>query len=112
MLGALSGLEHFKYYVCGKKVNLLTNHQAVQPLFKRNRAHKQHSARLTRVLDRTGHFDVNVQYIARKNISLRNNTSRHPIVYDDKTEVECPNNKKDVLTTGDNFVFNQIYGLF
>ena len=44
-----------------KKVNLLINHQALQPLLKRNRAHKQYSARLTRWLDRLSHFDVNVQ---------------------------------------------------
>ena len=35
-----------------KKVNLLTDHQALQPVLKRNRAHKQYSARLTRWLDR------------------------------------------------------------
>ena len=44
-----------------KKVNLLINHQALQPLLTRNRAHKQYSARLTRWLDRLSHFDVNVQ---------------------------------------------------
>ena len=32
LLGALWGLECFTYYVYGKKVNLLTDHQALQPL--------------------------------------------------------------------------------
>ena len=31
LLGALWGLEYFRYYVYGKKVNLLTDHQAQQP---------------------------------------------------------------------------------
>ena len=60
LLGALWGLEYFRYFVYGKKVNLLTDHQALQPLLRKNRAHKQYSARLTRWLDRLSHFDVNV----------------------------------------------------
>ena len=40
--------------------NILTLHQALQPLLKRNRAHKQYSARLTRWLDRLRHFHVKV----------------------------------------------------
>ena len=66
LLGALWGLEYFRYYVYGKRVNLLTDHQALQPLLKKNRAHKQYSARLTRWLDRLSHFDVNVEYTAGK----------------------------------------------
>ena len=49
-----------------KKVNLLTDHQALQPLLKRNRVHKQNRATLTRWLDRLSHFDVNAQYTAAK----------------------------------------------
>ena len=59
MLGALR-LEHFRYYVYGKMVNLLTDHQALLPLLKRKKAHKQYSARLTRSLEILSHFDVNV----------------------------------------------------
>ena len=53
LLGALWGLEYFRYYVYGKRVNLLTDHQALQPLLKNNR--------LTRWLDRLSHFEVNIQ---------------------------------------------------
>ena len=65
LLGALWGLEYFRYYVYGKRVKLLTDHQALQPLLKKIRAHKQYSARLTRWLDRLSHFDVNVQYTVK-----------------------------------------------
>ena len=41
ILGVLWGLEYSRYYDYGKKVNLLTDHQALQPLLKRNWAHKQ-----------------------------------------------------------------------
>ena len=41
LLGALWGLEHFRFYVyLIKRVNLLTDHEALEPLLKRNRAHK------------------------------------------------------------------------
>ena len=66
LLGVLWRLEYFRYYVCGKKVTFLTDHQALRPLLKRNRAHKQYSARLTQLLDRLSHFNVNVQYTAGK----------------------------------------------
>ena len=88
LLGALWGLEYFRYFVYGKRLNLLTDHQALQPLLKRNRAHKQYSARLTRWLDRLGHFDVNVQYTAGKNIPLTDYSSRHPIVNTDESAAE------------------------
>ena len=58
--GALWAIDHFRYYVYGKRVNFLTDHQVPQPLRKRNRARKHDSARLTRWLDRLSHFDVNV----------------------------------------------------
>ena len=51
VLGALWGLEHFRYYVYEKNVILSTAHQALQSLLKRKKAHKQYSARLTRWLD-------------------------------------------------------------
>ena len=88
-------LEYFRYYVYGKRINLLTDHQALQPLLKRNRAHKQYSARLTRWLDQLGHFDVNVQYTAGKIIPLTNYLSRHPIVNELGTEELNANEEKE-----------------
>ena len=38
--------------------------------------------------------------------------SRHPIVYDDKTEAERKNSEHDKLETKEEFVINQIYCLF
>ena len=92
-----------------KKVNLLTDHQALQPLLKRNRAHKQYSARLTRWLDRLSHFDVNVQYTAGKNIPLPDYLSRHPITHQHEAETPCENEESEAE---EEFVINQIYGLF
>ena len=109
LLGVLWGLEYFRYYVYGKRINILTDHQALQTLMKRNRAHKQYSARLTRWLDLLGHFDVNVQYTAGKTIPLTDYLSRHPIVNELGTEELNANEEKEAE---EEFVINQIYGLF
>ena len=105
------GLEYFRYFVYRKRVKLLTDHQALQPLLKKNRAHKQYSARITRWLDRLSHFDVNVQYTAGNNIPLTDYLSRHSIVLTEITELE---NKADGLNEAEaeeEFVIIQIYGL-
>ena len=112
LLGALWGLEYFRYYVYGKRVNLLTDHQALQPLLKRNRAHKQYSARLTRWLDRLSHFDVNVQYTAGKNIPLTDYLSRHPIVNTGENATENNFSGQNEAKSKEEFVINQIHGFF
>ena len=112
LLGALWGLEYFRYYVYGKRVNLLTDHQALQPLLKKNRAHKQYSARQTRWLDRLSHFDVNIQYTAGKNIPLTDYLSRHPIVPTEIAELENKADGQNETEADEEFVVNQRYGLF
>ena len=103
------GPRKFQVLRIRKKVNLLTDHQALQPLLKRNRAHKQYSARLTRWLHRLSHFDVNVQYTAGKNIPLTDYLSRHLILTERQAETPCENEEKEAE---EEFVINQIYGLF
>ena len=92
-----------------KKVKLLTDHQALQPLIKRNRAHKQYSARLKRWLHQLSYFDVNVQYTACKNIPLTDYLSRRPIAHEHEAEASCENEEREAE---EEFVINQIYGLF
>ena len=79
---------------------------------KRNRAHKQYSARLTRRLDRLGHFDVIVQYTAGKNIPSTDYLRRHPIVPTELTELENKADGSNETEAEEEFVINQLYGLF
>ena len=72
------GLEHFSLYIYGKPIKLLTDHQALDPLIKRNRSNKTYSARLTRWLDRLAHFTINVNHIAGKHLALTDYLSRNP----------------------------------
>ena len=79
LLAVVWGLEHFRLYIYGKPIELLTNHQALEPLIKRNRSNKTYSARLTRWLDRLAHFDIQIKHVAGKHLNLTDYLSRNPI---------------------------------
>ena len=106
------GIRILQVLCIRKRVGSLTDHQVLQALLKKNRAHERYSARFTRWLDRLSHFNVNVQYTAGKNIPPTDYLSRHPIVPIEITELD---NKADGLNeavTEEDFIINQIYGLF
>ena len=96
LLAVVWGLEHFRLYIYGKPIELLTDHQALEPLIKRNRTNKTYSARLTRWLDRLAHFDINIKHIAGKHLALTDYLSRNPISkpepienYDEEYVINC-----------------------
>ena len=78
LLAVVWGSEHFRLYIYGKLIKLLTDHQALEPLIKRNRSNKTNSARFTRWLDRLAHFTINVNHIAGKHLALTDYLSRNP----------------------------------
>ena len=95
LLAVVWGLEHFRLYIYGKPIKLLTDHQALEPLIKRNRSNKTYSARLTRWLDRLAHFNINVNHIAGKHLALTDYLSRNPTAppqTDDAYDEEYVNN--------------------
>ena len=79
LLAVVWGLEKFRFHLYGKKVHLYTDHQALEPLIKRNRCNKQYSARLTRWLDRLPHFDISIQHIAGSNLKFTDYLSKNPV---------------------------------
>ena len=79
LLAVVWGLEKLRFHLYGKKVYLYTDHQALEPLIKRNRCNKQCSARLTRWLDRLAHFDIAIQNIAGSNLKFTDYLSRNPV---------------------------------
>ena len=79
ILAAVWGLEKLRFDLYGKKVFLYTDHQALEPLIKRNRCNMQYCARLTRWLDRFAHFDIAIQHIAGSNSKFTTFLSRNPI---------------------------------
>ena len=78
LLAVVWELEHFRLNIYGKPIKLLTDHQALEPLIKRNRSNKTYSARLTRWLDRLAHFTINVNHIAVEHSAFTDYLSRNP----------------------------------
>ena len=72
-------MENFQFHLYGKKVHLYTDHQALEPLIKRNRSNHQYSARLTRWFDRLAHFDIAAQHFAGSNLKFTAYLSRNPV---------------------------------
>ena len=71
------GLEHFRLYIYGKPIKLLTDQPALEPLIKRNRSNKTYCARLTRWVDGLAHISINVSHIAGQDIALTDYFNRN-----------------------------------
>ena len=78
LLAVVWGLERVKFHLYGNQIQLFSDHQALEPLLKRNKSNKQYSARLTRFLDRINHFDISLKYTAGKEIKFTDFISRNP----------------------------------
>ena len=78
LLAVVWGLQRFRFHLYGKQVQLFSDHQALEPLLKRNKTKKQYSARLTRWLDRLNHFDICLKHTAGKEIKFTDFISRNP----------------------------------
>ena len=78
LLAVVWGLERFRSHLYGKQVQPFSDHQALEPLLKKNKTNKQYSARLTRWLDRLNHFDITLKYTAGKEIKFTNFINRNP----------------------------------
>ena len=72
-------MEHFRLHLYGQPIEILTDHQALEPLINENRSNKTYSARLTQWLDRPAHFDVKINHIAGKHLGLPESLSRNPL---------------------------------
>ena len=97
LLAVVWGLERFRFHLYGKQVQLFSDHQALEPLLKRNKTNKHYSARLTRWLDRLNHFDISLKHTAGKEIKFTNFISRNP------TETAAPEENYE-----EEFVINAI----
>ena len=78
---------------------LNADHQALKPLFRRNWAYRQYSARLTTWLDRLALFVSSVHYASGKNVKPTNTFTRHPKTKAsnaDNSEENVINNHRDL----------------
>ena len=90
---------------------MYTDHEALEPLTKRNRCNKQYSARLTRWLDRLAHFDIaiqHIQHIEESSLKFTDYRSQNPV------EGAMPEDKYDeenvISILSEQAKLNLIYG--
>ena len=77
LLAVIWGLERFRFHLYGKQVQLFSDHQALEPLLKRNKQ-INNTVRLTRWLDRLNHFDICLKPTAGEEIKFTDYISRNP----------------------------------
>jgi len=75
-LGVMFGLEHFKFYVLGHKVKVITDHQALTKFLMQN----EPTARNSRWIERIMRYDMEIVHRAGRLIPHVDALSRAPII--------------------------------
>ena len=70
LLAVVWAIEHFKYYLYGRRFTLITDHQTLVSALKSNRGIKTYQSRLTRWIDRLIPFDFDIQHLAGSKMGL------------------------------------------
>ena len=78
LLAVIWALEHFKHYLYGTEYTLQTDYRALLTALNENRGNKTYQSRLTRWVDRSLPFNLNVEHIPGKNMGFADYLSRHP----------------------------------
>ena len=78
MLGVVWSVEHFKYYLYGKPVTVITDHRALLSIMRENRANKSYNIRLTRWVDRLLPSDFTIDHLPGSKMGLVDYISRDP----------------------------------
>ena len=79
LLAAVWAIDHFKYYLCGCRFTLITDHQALVSALNSNRSNKTYQSRLTRWIDRLIPFDFDIKHLSGSKMVLIDYFSRHPV---------------------------------
>ena len=75
---------------------LYSDHQALEPLIKKNRSKKLYGEKITRWLDRLTHTDISIQHFAGRNLTITDYRKRNLVgrtmpekIYDEKYVITC-----------------------
>ena len=71
LLAIVWAFEHFKYYICGNKFELQTDHKQFLSALKNNRGNKAYQSRLSRWVDRLLPFNFTIEHIPGKKRGIR-----------------------------------------
>ena len=64
LLAAVWAIDHFKYYLYGRRFTLITDHQALVSALNSNKSNKTYQSRLTRWTDRLLPFDFDIKHLS------------------------------------------------
>ena len=85
-----------------------SDHQALVPLFQRNRAHQQYNARPTRWWDRLAYFVISLKHTGGTNLAVTDYYSRHST---EENLIEKNHEEENVINiVSERFELNQEYG--
>ena len=79
LLAAVWAIDHFKYYLYGRRFTLITDHQALVSALNSNKSNKTYQSRLTRWIDRLIPFDFDIKHLSGSKMGLIDYISRHPV---------------------------------
>ena len=79
LLAAVWAIEHFKYYLYGRKLTLITDHQALVSALQCKKNNKVYQSRLTRWIYRLLPFDFDIKHLAGSKMGLIDYIPRHPV---------------------------------
>ena len=79
LLAAVWAIDHFKYYLYGRRFTLITDHQALVSALNSNKSNKTYQSRLTRWIDRLLPFDFDIKHLSGSKMGLIDYILRHPV---------------------------------
>ena len=78
MLAIVSGTEHFKHYLLGRKFTVESDHKALISVLNKQKPNKTYSSRLTRWKERLLIFDFDISYKQGSLMGITDLLSRNP----------------------------------
>jgi len=93
LLAIVFGLEHFKYFITGLKINVETDHRPLLGLFKKDISDL--SPRLQKLMLRTLGYDFTLQYVPGKELYVADCLSRSPLPSPNVAtqDIDCAQNR-------------------
>ena len=79
LLAAVWAIDHFKYYLYGRRFTLITDHQALVSALNSNKNNKTYQSRLTRWIDGLLPFDFDIKHLSGSKMGLIDYILRHPV---------------------------------
>ena len=70
MLAVVWGLEHFLLYIYGEPIELLTDHQSLEPIIKRNRSNKNLQRKKNKMVRQISAFRYSKKARCRQTIEI------------------------------------------